>query len=74
MPWFVWGSPCAFCPDITDNSIPCVKIIKENNLVYLSKFYFTLHEGGSLHSRESPENCRIREKGCKQETRKKHLA
>lgn len=53
MPWFVWDSPYAFCLGIIDNSIPCVKIIKENNLVYLSKFYFTLHEGGSLHSQES---------------------
>lgn len=31
------------------------KIIKENNLVYLCKIYFRLHEAGSLHFPESRE-------------------
>lgn len=32
-----------------------VKIIKESNLVGLNKYYFTLHEVGSLYSQESRE-------------------
>lgn len=32
-----------------------VIIIKKNNLVDLSKFYFTLHEPSSLHTQRSRE-------------------
>lgn len=40
-----------------------VMIIKKNNLVDLSKFYFTLHEPSSLHSQKSRE-LQNKEQGC----------
>lgn len=72
-----WLLPFLF---LLNGIITNIKIIKENNLVDLNKFYFTFHEAGSLYSQESTE---LQSKGERlhalvkrgqQEARRKYLA